>query len=155
MGDIALTATAVSAWMLAVRVRSTRPLAAALATLLTFLAVDDVTRLHEHIPHWLAFYLPVLATSFICLVAISRGPSRRPLFSAGHGANGTVDGLIGAGLLLVTLSFLLHMLGFAGVADTTGFVYQAKAMIKHVTEIAGWLLIALGLLRLGLPARDT
>jgi hypothetical protein len=69
-----------------------------------------------------------------------------------------VDRLIGAGLLLLTFSFLLHVLGVRllvnlGVADTAGFAYQAKATVKHATEVAGWFLIALGLLRLGLPAR--
>ena len=38
-----------------------------------------------------------------------------------------------------------------GVSDTTGWAYETKAAVKHGTEIAGWLLIAIGLLRLGLP----
>jgi hypothetical protein len=158
IGEIALAAAAVSAWVLAARVRSTRPAAASLAVLLTFLAADDVARLHDDIPDWLAFYLPVLVASFICLVAVSRGSSGRPRFRAGRGAGRAVDRLIGAGLLLLTFSFLLHVLGVRllvnlGVADTAGFAYQAKATVKHATEVAGWFLIALGLLRLGLPAR--
>jgi hypothetical protein len=59
---------------------------------------------------------------------------------------------------LLTLSFLLHVLGprllvDLGMGDYTGFAYQAKATVKHATEIAGWFLVALGLLRLGLPAK--
>jgi hypothetical protein len=158
IGDIALAAAAVSAWVLAARVRSARPAAAALAALLTFLAADDVARLHDNIPDWLAFYLPVLVASFICLVAVSRAPSGRPQYRADRGAGRAVDRLIGVGLLLLTFSFLLHVLGVRllvdlGVADTTGFAYQAKATVKHATEIGGWFLIALGLLRLDLPAR--
>ena len=53
-----------------------RSVAVTLAALLTFLAVDKVLQPgHDHISHWLAFYLPVLAASFICLVAVARGPS--------------------------------------------------------------------------------
>jgi len=157
IGDIALAAAAVSAWVLAARAHSARPVAAALATLLTFLAADDVTRLHDSIPDWLAFYLPVLAASFICLVAVSRGPSGRPRFRADRGAGRAMDRLIGVGLLLLTFSFVLHLLGvrllvYLG-ADTTGFAYQAKAAVKHATESAGWFLIALGLLRLNRDSR--
>jgi hypothetical protein len=155
---IALAAAAVSAWVLAARVRSARTAAAVLAALLTFLTADDVARLHDNIPDWLAFYLPVLAASFICLVAVSRGPSGRLRFRADRGAGRAVDRLIGAGLLLLTLSFLLHVLGprllvDLGIGDYTGFAYQAKATVKHATEIAGWSLVALGLLGLGLPAK--
>ncbi|MCW2895943.1 MAG: hypothetical protein JWO75_5432 [Actinomycetia bacterium] len=144
---IALAAAAVSAWVLAARVRSARTAAAVLAALLTFLTADDVARLHDNIPDWPAFYLPVLAASFICLVAVSRGPSGR---RAERGAGRAVDRLIGAGLLLLTLSFLLHVLGprllvDLGMGDYTGFAYQAKATVKHATEIAGWFLVALGL----------
>jgi hypothetical protein len=40
-----------------------------------------------------------------------------------------------------------------GGRNTTGLAYQIKAVVKHRTEVAGWLLIALGLFRLGLPRR--
>lgn len=144
--DIALLAAAVSAWVLAARSRAARPAATVLAGLLTFLAADQVTGLHNHIPHWLAFYLPVLAASFICLVAVARGRSGGPLFP-----------LIGAGLLLLALSFFLHVLGprllqDLGLSDYTGWAYQIKAAIKHGTEVAGWSLVALGLY--GLSFRD-
>lgn len=153
IGDVAVAGAAISAWVLTARVRSKRPAAATLAALLTFLAVDDVTRLHEKIPDWPAFYLPVLVVALICIVAVSGGSSGRFQFGAARGSVLAVDPLIGAGILLLTLSLLLHALGLLGVADTSGFVYQAKGLVKHVSEIAGWLLIALGLLRLGLPTR--
>jgi hypothetical protein len=156
IGDIAIAAAAASAWVLAARVRSARPAAAALAALLTFLAADHVTGLHDNIPDWLAFYFPVLVASFVCLLVVSRGPSGRTKFRAHRAGGLAVDRLIGAGLLLLTFSFLLHGLGWLvslGIADTTGFAYQAKAAAKHATEIAGWFIVALGLLRLGLPAR--
>jgi hypothetical protein len=148
VGDIALAAAAVSAWVLAPRVRSARLAAVALAGLLTFLAVDKVVRLHDDMPHWLAFYLPVLAAAFICLVAVARG-------NRGEGHPG-VDHLIGVGLLLLVFSFLLHVFGKRllldlGLSDTAGLAYQTKAVVKHATEVAGWLLTALGLLRLSSP----
>jgi hypothetical protein len=158
IGDIALAAAAVSAWVLAARVRSARSVAVALAGLMTFLAADKVARLHDHISHWLAFYLPVLVASFICLVVVARGLSGRPQFRVDRDAGRpVVDGLIGLGLLLLVFSFLLHLFGerllLALGANSTGLAYQIKAATKHGTEVAGWLLIALGLLRLGLPRR--
>ena len=145
--DIALAAAAVSAWVLAARSRAASPVAAVLAGLLTFLAADQVTGLHNHIPHWLAFYLPVLVASFICLVAVARGLSGGSLFR-----------LIGVGLLLLAFSFFLHVFGprlllDLGLSDTTGWAYQIKAAIKHGTEVAGWSLIALGLYGLGFRER--
>ena len=145
--DIALAAAAVSAWVFAARSRAARPVAAVLAGLLTFLVADQVTGLHNHIPHWLAFYLPVLVASFICLVAVARGLSGGSLFR-----------LIGVGLLLLAFSFFLHVFGprllqDLGLSDTTGWAYQIKAAIKHGTEVAGWSLIALGLYGLGFRER--
>jgi hypothetical protein len=153
VGDIALAAAAGSAWVLAARVRSARTVAAALALLLTFLAVDKVTRLHEHIPHWLAFYLPVLAAAFLCLVTVARGRSGRPRFRVDRGrGRAAANHLIGTGLVLLAFSFLVHVFGDRLLvelgANTTGWAYQVKAVAKHGTEVAGWLLTALGLLRL-------
>jgi hypothetical protein len=143
IGDIAQAAAAVSAWVLTARVRSARPMAPVLAGLLTFLAVDNVVSLHDHIPHWLVFYLPLLAATFICLIVVGRG-------RAG------VDRLIGAGLVLLVLSFVLHLFAERllldlGAGSPTGLAYEIKAVVKHGTEAAGWLLIAVGLLRLSLP----
>jgi hypothetical protein len=153
VGDIALAAAAASAWVLAARVRSSRSVAVALALLLTFLAADKVTRLHEHIPHWLAFYLPVLTAAFLCLAAVARGLSGRPRFrvdlARGHAST---DHLLTIGVALLTFSFLLHVFGDRLLvelgANSTGWAYQVKAVAKHGTEVAGWLLTALGLLRL-------
>jgi hypothetical protein len=154
VGDIALAAAACSAWVLTARVRSARSVAAALAVLLTFLAVDEATRLHYHVPYWLAFYLPVLAATFICLVAAARGHAGYPRSRVDPGNGRAVtDRLIGIGLLLLTLSFLMHLSGDRlllefGAADYAGWAYQIKAVVKHGAEVAGSLLIVLGLLRL-------
>lgn len=145
-GDVAVAAAAFSAWVLAARVLAARARparwVAALAGLLTFLAADHVTGLHERISHWLAFYLPVLLASFACLAAAAWG-----------------DRLIRVGLALLGISFLVHVFGQRLVlglgANPADLAYQFKLVVKHGTEVAGWLLIALGLLRLrGGPGTD-
>jgi hypothetical protein len=154
VGDIAVAGAAVSAWVLAARVRSARWVAA-LAGLLTFLAADQVTDLHEHISHWIAIYLSVLA-SFIGLAAVAQGLSGRLRFGVDSGIGHTVtDRLIGIGLGLLAFSFLLHVFGQRLLVElgvnSASLGYQIKVVVKHGTEVAGWLLIALGMLRTGLP----
>jgi hypothetical protein len=89
----------------------------------------------------------VLAASIICLVVVSRGLSGGSRFR-----------LIGAGLLLLAFSFFLHVFGprlllDLGLSDSTGWAYQVKAVVKHATEVAGWFMVALGLLGPGLRER--
>jgi hypothetical protein len=159
IGDIALAGAAVSAWVLAARTRSARSVVVILAGLLTFLAADKAVRLHDHIPHWLAFYLPLLLASFICLVVVARDIPGRPRFRVDRGVGrAVIDPLVGVGLLLLVFSFLLHLFGERllldlGLSSTTGLAYQVKAVVKHGAEVAGWLLITIGLLRLGLPSK--
>jgi len=92
----------------------------------------------------------------LCLVVIARSRSGRPWLRGRHGADRAVmDHFIGVGLLLLVFSFSLHLYGKRllldlGLSDTTGPTYQIKAVVKHATEVAGWLLITLGLLRLSL-----
>jgi hypothetical protein len=159
LADIAIATAAASAWLVTARMRSARPVAAILAVLLTFLAVDQVLALHTHIAHWLAFYLPLLLASFVCLVALARGIPWLSRADAGqHTGSAVIVRLIGGGLALLVISFLLHVFGerlmaSLGLSNPAGWAYQVKVVIKHGTEVAGWLLVALGLLRLGLPGR--
>jgi hypothetical protein len=153
VGDIALATAAGSAWVLVARVRSAHPVVGILALLLTFLAVDKVTRLHEHVPHWLAFYLPVLAAAFLCLMSLARCRSVRPGSRVDRSRDGaSTDPLISTGLALLAFSLLVHVFGDRLLvelgANSSGWAYQIKAVAKHGTEVAGWLLTALGLLRL-------
>ena len=71
-------------------------MALVLAVLLAFLAVDQATALHGNVPHWPVFYLPVLVTTFGCLVALTRGTS--------------VQRLVGVSLGLLIFFSLLHVL---------------------------------------------
>jgi hypothetical protein len=110
----------------------------ALPALLTFLAADKTFRLHDHVPHWLVLYLPLLGAAFGCLVVVGRRLSPRCLR------------LIVAGLALLAGSFLVHLCGewflsAVGASPSTGWPVQVKAAVKHGSEVAGWLVIALGL----------
>jgi hypothetical protein len=138
VGDASLAAAAVAAWAVLVRVRPTGAAAVALPPLLTFLAVDKTFRLHDHVPHWLVVYLPLLLAAFVCLVVVGLLLSPRCLR------------LVVAGLALLAGSFLIHLYGewflsAVGASPTTGWPVQLKAAVKHGSEVAGWLVIALGL----------
>jgi hypothetical protein len=137
LGDVALIAAALAAWRLAVRHRGRRA-PAALAVLLTFLALDHATGLHDRVPHWRLVYLPLLAATFLALVVVADGGS-----SAGRR-------LVLTGLVLLGGSLVLHEIGGwliarAGAAPD-GWVFQLKVGVKHGTEVAGWVLVALGLI---------
>lgn len=145
VGDISIATATVAAWIVLVRVRPVRVAMVVLPPLLTFLTVDKVVRLHDHIPHWLVFYLPVLAATFVAAAAVARGLSPRCVR------------LAATGLALLIGSFALHQYGewllyHLGGSDT-GWLFQVKAVVKHGLEVAGWLLIALGL-AVGLREHD-
>jgi hypothetical protein len=138
VGDASLAAAPAPAWAVLARERPRGAATVALPALLTFLAVDKTFRLHDHVPHWLLFYLPLLLCAFVCLVAVGRTLSPR------------CRRLIMAGLALLVGSFLIHLYGelllaAVGASTTTGWPLQTKAGVKHGSEVAGWLVIALGL----------
>ena len=128
LGDVALGAAALTA-LLTGRARP--------ALLLAFLTIDKVLRLHDHVPGWPAYYLPLICVTFVLLVRAGR---RLP----GQGRR-----LMAVGLLLLGGSLLLHFTGET-VLDTIGAGRQGwgdqfKVAIKHGAEVEGWLLIALAL----------
>ena len=137
LGQAAIVAAAASAVWVAARVREATPVV--LAILLAFLAVDHVAKLHEDVPHWRLTYLPLLAVTLLALAGVARGPVR--------GARA----LLTCGVALLAASFAIHETGgwlmerLATGSDSVA--YQVKAAVKHGTEVAGWLLIALGLAR--------
>jgi hypothetical protein len=116
--------------------RARRPLQA-LAPLLTFLAVDKALRLHDHVPHWLVLYLPLLAGAFLLLLEVGRRTTLR------------ARRLIVVALALLAVSLLVHQYGGDVLvllhASPTGWLYQFKGVTKHGAELAGWLLVGLGL----------
>jgi hypothetical protein len=145
VGDISIATAAVAAWAVLVRVRPLRAATVALPPLLSFLTVDKLVRLHDHIPHWLLFYLPVLAATFVAVAVVARRLSPRCLR------------LTAIGLVLLIGSFGLHQYGEwllhqLGGSDG-GWMFQVKAVVKHGLEVAGWFVIALGL-AVGLREHD-
>jgi hypothetical protein len=137
VGDLSLSAAALAAWLVLVRTRERTATTFLLPPLLTFLAVDKAMHLHDHIPHWLVLYLPLLGLTFAALVSVARrlpAPESR---------------LVWSGLVLLAVSFVLHQYGDQLLqsfnASITGWAYQIKAVVKHGAEVAGWLLVALGL----------
>jgi hypothetical protein len=136
LGDAALLGAAVAAWFLAMWAPR-RAAKVALSVVLTFLAVDRLVGLHEHVPHWRVVYLPILVATLVGLAAVAR--DLKPA---------AVRLLIG-GVVLLSASLVLHELGewlmarLGAVPD--GWVYQVKLAVKHGTEASGWLLVALGL----------
>jgi hypothetical protein len=137
VGDLSLSAAALAAWLVLVRTRDQAATTIVLPPLLTFLAVDKTMHLHDHIPHWLVLYLPLLGVTFAVLASVAR---RLPV---------PESRLIWTGLVLLAASFVLHQYGERLLqvfdASVTGWAYQIKAVVKHGAEVAGWLLVALGL----------
>ena len=145
VGDISIATATVAAWIVLLRLRPVKLATVVLPSLLSFLTVDKLVRLHDHIPHWLLFYLPVLAATFVAVAAVARRLSPRCFR------------LTAVGLALLIGSFGLHQYGewllyHLGGSDS-GWMFQVKAVVKHGLEVAGWFLIALGL-AVGLREHD-
>jgi len=102
-------------------------MALVLAVLLAFLAVDQATALHGNVPHWPVFYLPVLVTTFGCLVALTPGHQRpasgRRQPRAAH-------------LLLPAARAGRAPPEHSRVASPAGWASRVLAIVKHGTEVA-------------------
>jgi hypothetical protein len=137
IGVIALLSTSAAAWLGLLRLPDLRRPLEILAPLVTFLAIDKGLRLHDHIPHWLALYLPLLAGVFLLLLAIARRTSLQ------------ARRLIVAALALLALAFLVHQYGDSVLVHlhepSTGWAYQLKGVVKHGAELAGWLFVAVAI----------
>jgi hypothetical protein len=137
VGNLAALGAAGSAWFLLVRSGPTRPSLLALPPSVTFIALDKAFRLHDHVPDYLVLYAPVLTATFLCVLAVARQvppPGRR---------------LLMVGLVLLTVSFMLHVVGdrvLVGLdLEDDPLAHQIKAVIKHGCEVEAWLLLTTGL----------
>jgi hypothetical protein len=134
-GRLAIASAALASWMVLLRLRPVTPALVVLPPVLTFLAVDEVWRLHRQIGVQLVFYLPILLAAFLAACAVARRLSPRSIR------------LCVVALVLLGTSFLIHQTGeqllFRLGASTGGWLFQVKAVVKHGTEVAGWLLMTL------------
>jgi hypothetical protein len=132
-----LLAACAAAGALALADRAARRSELALAGALAFLALDRLLGLHHHIREWRLVYLPVLAATLLALAVVGRGLGR-----------GAVTVLIGA-VCLLSFSLVLHGLGdwiMARLGEPAdSWAFQLKVGLKHGTEAAGWVLVALAL----------
>jgi len=136
VGDLAVVSAAAGAWLLLIRSRST-VLTVALPVLLTFLSIDKLLRLHDHIPRYLLVYFPVLAGTLVCVVGLCRRLPR------------SLARLMTVGLVLLAGSFALHVFGepLLQVMNSAHleWLVQVKVTVKHGCEVEGWFLIAIAL----------
>jgi hypothetical protein len=142
IGVIALFLTSAAAWVALASLPTLRRPLEVLAPLTTFLALDKALRLHDHVPHWLLLYLPLLAAVFLSLLEIARR------------ADFSVRLLIIGAVLLLGFAFAIHQYGDAVLVrldeSSSGWMYQLKGVTKHGAELAGWLFVALAITALSL-----
>jgi hypothetical protein len=114
----------------------------AAAVLMGVLLADNVTRLHEHVPHWPVVYAPLVVGLGVAVAAVAAG---RP------GA-----GLVHAAVGLLCLSLVIHVAGPKVVSalgwSPTSLAFQVKVALKEGSELAGWVLLLAGLSRLVPPS---
>ncbi|HEY6746151.1 MAG TPA: hypothetical protein VI357_10585 [Mycobacteriales bacterium] len=134
-GRLAIASAAFASWMVLLRLRPVTPALVVLPPVFTFLAADEVWRLHRLIGVGLVFYLPVLLAAFLATFAVARSLS--PVSFR----------LCIVALALLGASFLIHQFGeqllFQLGASSGGWLFQVKAVVKHGAEVAGWLLMTL------------
>lgn len=134
---VAATAVAlVNAW----RAREQRTLWAVVTGILAFLAVDELTSLHTQVDNMAwgkALYAPILLVLGVCIWRLA---ARSP------------QGLVlRVGVAILFLSFGIHVLG-PHIVHALGYGFdswplQVKVALKQGTELAGWLLVLIGLWR--------
>jgi hypothetical protein len=146
IGVLALVSASAAAWVGLVRLPDLRRPLELLAPVMTFLALDKALRLHDHIPHWLLLYLPLLAVVALSLLTLA-GRATFPIRPL----------LIGA-LVLLGFSFAIHEWGDAVLArlgePSTGWTHELKGVTKHGAELAGWLFVGLAIMAMCVSATD-
>jgi uncharacterized membrane protein YfcA len=141
---VAVTAVAVvGAW----RSRRQRGLWTIAAAILAFLAVDELSNLHTQVDQlaWgKALYGPLLLILGVCIWRLA-GPWRPADAKAERWE-------LRVGIAVLFISFGIHVLGphivHALGYGTDSWPYQVKVALKQGTELAGWLLVLIGLWRL-------
>jgi hypothetical protein len=120
-----------------------RGLWATATAILAFLSIDEVTPLHNHVDDmsWgKALYAPILLLLGVCLWRLSDRTDQQRILRAGLGILVVSFGIHVFGVHIV------HALGWA----SGSWAYQVKVALKEGTELAGWLLVLVGVSRLAL-----
>jgi hypothetical protein len=108
------------------------------SAVLGLLFVDSLTDLHSTIPGLEALEVLLLVTAAVALASFARVLDRPQAV------------LVWTGLGLLALSLAVHVLGPHIVAwlgwGPDSWAYQAKIAVKAGTELAGWAILATGLL---------
>jgi hypothetical protein len=144
-------AAAFAALLAALRPERARPLLG-LSAVLAFLSVDDALGIHERVSNrigdwlpsvgelnrviWPLVYLPLLAYVFVVLVVLA------------HGLRPTPARLVRVGLALLVAAVVLEMasqLLFASGLDRGDLGYEVEAALEEGAELAGWMLLTVGL----------
>ena len=120
----------------------------AVTGILAFISFDEISSLHSTIDQmsWgKLVYTPILLALCLCLWKISARSARNIELRAG-----LVTLLISFGIHVFG-PHIVHVLGYG----TSSWLYQTKVALKQGTELAGWLLVVMGLSRIALsrPAR--
>lgn len=139
--DVTLAAGAVIALLKAWTAGEDRTLWSAIALELLLLFIVEVSRLHvqvDRLSYGKLIYLPVLTGLALCAWRLAAGSDQASL--------------VRAGLAALVMAYAVHIFGLHVVEavgwGSGGWAYQVKVGIKEGAELAGWLLLVLGLWRL-------
>jgi hypothetical protein len=72
VGNLSIASATLAAWIVLLRLWPRTVAMVALPLVLSFLTIDKIFRLHDHIPGWPVFYLPLLAATFVVIAAVAR-----------------------------------------------------------------------------------
>jgi hypothetical protein len=145
-GAASLVAQAAAA--IAFVARAARPSPVRVAWILVGGLVAALVLVRALVKYDVRLLLPPVAVIFVLLCwLVSRDP-------------GAVQMVVLGSLILLVCSFGLHVVGpaaDAGPRDEQAWVYQLTAIVKHGSELAGWILLATGILAgaASLPVSDS
>jgi hypothetical protein len=108
------------------------------AAILGFLAIDEISTLHTRVDavSWgKALYAPLLVVLAVCVWRLSDRTDQALI--------------VRGGLLMLVVSFGIHVFGLHVVHllgwSSSSWAYQVKVALKQGTELAGWVLLLIGL----------
>jgi hypothetical protein len=138
--SVAVFAAALGAGLLALLQPTARLLLAVLAAVLAFLSLDDVAAFHERLNRfgeaWTVYAIPLLALTFVLLWLVAGLVSRAD------------RRLVHAGLAFLAFAVVMETLQrlWLDAYEEGTWVWELDTGVEEAAELAGWGLIATGLL---------